>query len=425
MEKIEWSTGKRRVRDLIPCENNPNVNSEAQFSSLKKNLGGMGYVEIIVVDTDNRIVAGNHRHRALMEMGNADDEIDVRVPNRKLTKEEFDRYLIASNALHGGWSYDILRSFPTELLLDIGLDASELAHIWDDSLEIENDEFDEEQELAAITIPQTKPGDIFALGQHRLICGDATDPEVLKKLFDGEKASMIYSDPLYNLRGGVDYAKGVGGHASYGGNVNDTRTDAEYKEFLRASMENALAVAKDDVHVFYWCDQSYIWLLQQLYRELGIENKRVCLWIKNSQNPTPGVAFSKCYEPCVYGVKGKPYLTKGIDNLNEIQNKEVGTGNRLIDDILDLMDIWLVKRLAGIDYTHATSKPPTLHEKAIRRCTAPGDIILDSFAGSGSTMVAAEQLKRRVFMVELEPAFCDLIIKRYELLTNDHARKIN
>ncbi|MCG7852608.1 MAG: site-specific DNA-methyltransferase, partial [Methanosarcinaceae archaeon] len=150
-----------------------------------------------------------------------------------------------------------------------------------------------------------------------------------------------------------------------------------------------------------------------------------CLWIKNNQNPTPGVAFNKCYEPCIYGTRAKPYLSEGIKNLNELMNKELGTGNRLIDDILDQLDIWLVKRLSGDQYEHATAKPPSLHEKAIRRCTKPGDIILDSFLGSGSTLIAGEQLKRRVYGCEQELIYCDLIIKRYEKLTHTKAKKLN
>ncbi len=207
--------------------------------------------------------------------------------------------------------------------------------------------------------------------------------------------------------------------------MNDHRTDDEYREFLHKGISNALTVSKDNVHVFYWCDESYVWLLQELYRELGITNKRICLWIKNGQNPTPGIAFSKCFEPCVYGVRGKPYLAKSVTSLNEIMNKEVETGNRLIDDILDLLNLWLVKRLAGNESQHAPAKPPALHEKAIRRCTKPGDIILDSYLGSGSTLIAAEQLKRRVYGCELEPIFCDLIITRYEKLTNEKAIKIH
>ena len=106
-------------------------------------------------------------------------------------------------------------------------------------------------------------------------------------------------------------------------------------------------------------------------------------------------------------------------------NKEIGTGNRLIDDILDQLDIWLVKRLAGSDYEHPTSKPPTLHEKAIRRCTRPGEIILDIYGGSGSTLLAGEMLKRKVYTCELEPKFCQLIINRFEQYGNVKAKKLN
>ena len=106
-------------------------------------------------------------------------------------------------------------------------------------------------------------------------------------------------------------------------------------------------------------------------------------------------------------------------------NKEIGTGNRLTDDILDLINIWLVKRVNAQDYEHPTQKPPSLYEKALRRCSKPGDIILDLFAGSGSQMVACEQLKRRIFMCEIEPIFCDLIVERYRRLTGKEAIYVN
>ncbi len=423
MQKLAWKTERRRVNDLLPYEANPRVISDKQMEDLKKSLRMFNLVELPAIDADNRIIAGHQRLKALQLLGRGEEQIEVRVPNRKLTKAEFERYLVTSNAVGGDWDFSKLKSFDLELLLDIGFNDDDVASIWDGNLETEDDGFDVEKELAKITKPKTKLGDLYQLGTHRLICGDSTDLAVLKKLVGKDAVSMIYSDPVYNI--GVDYNKGIGGKKSYGGTVNDKRTDTEYKVFLRTTLENALTVSKLDTHVYYWCDESYIWLIQELYRELGIENKRVCMWIKNGHNPTPGVAFNKCYEPCVYGVRGKPHLTKGIDNLNEVFNKELTTGNRLIDDILDLLNIWLVKRMAGQDYQHATAKPPTLHEKAIRRCTRPGDLILDSFGGSGSTLIAAEQLKRRSALVELEPIFCDLIVKRYEALTHTKAKKLN
>ena len=420
--KLEWFTQKRRVNDLTPCQKNPRVISPKQLNDLKRSLRKFNLVEIPAIDTDNRVIAGHQRLKVLQLLGRGEEEIEVRIPNRKLTQEEYDQYLITSNAVGGDWDFEKLKSFNLDMLVDIGFDKNELADIWNEHLEVEGDDFDVDKELSKIKDPKTKPGDLIILGQHRLICDSSTDPKVLKRLFGKEKASMIYSDPPYNLK--IDYNSGIGGRQHYGGNVNDNRTDDEYSSFIRKSIESALSVTKDDAHIFYWSDQTYIWLIQQLYRQLGIKNKRVCLWLKNGQNPTPGVAFNKCYEPCTYGLRGKPYISENLKNLNEVMNKQITTGNNLLEETLDHLDVWMVKRLSGKNYEHATSKPPKLHEKAIRRCTRPGDIILDSFSGSASTMIAAEQLKRRVYAVELEPVFCDLAIKRYETLTGKKVKVI-
>lgn len=422
-QKLVWRTEKRLVKDLLPYEKNPRTISEKQLKDLKKSLKKFGLVEIPAVDTDGRIIAGHQRLKVLQLLGRENEEIDVRVPNRKLTEKEYEQYLLTSNAVGGDWDFEKLKSFDTDMLLDIGFGEDELMHIFDDNAETEDDHFDEEKELSRIKNTDIRDGDLFALGSHRLLCGNSHDPEVIKKLMNSKKASMIYNDPIYNI--GLSYNKGVGGKQNYGGKVNDKKSDTEYKEFLKLGMQNSMSVAQDDAHYFYWCDSSYIWLIQELYRELGIENRRVNMWLKNGQNPTPNIAFSKCYEPAVYGTTGRPYLSKNAQGLNEVMNKEVGTGNRLIDDVLDLLDVWLVKRLAGNEYEHPTSKPPTLHEKAMRRCTRPGEIILDIYGGSGSTLLAGEMLGRKVYTCELEPKFCQLIINRYEKYAHKKARKLN
>lgn len=421
-KRLEWYTEQRKVDDLIPFKGNPRTLDKRQQEALIKSLKRFNLAEIPVCDLDNKILAGHARLKTLQLLGRGSEIVDVRIPSRKLTGAEQKAYLLTSNAVRGSWDYDLLREFDTELILDIGFQDFELESLWG-NLQTEDDNWDEDKEIAKIKEPKSKVGEIYELGPHRLAVGNATDPAVLAKLFGQERASMIYSDPVYNLR--FPYKTGLGGKQNYGAEVNDNRTPEEYRTFLKKSMESALAVTKLDAHVFYWNDQSQIGLVQSLFEELGLKNRRVCLWIKNGQNPTPGVAFSKAYEPCIYATRNKPYLTKGLESFNEILNKEMGTGNRLIEDIIDAFDIWLVKRLPGTEYTHATAKPPILHEKAIRRCTRPGDIILDSFSGSGSTMVAADQLKRRAFVVELEPLFADLTILRYEKLSNKKARKLN
>ena len=415
MEKLQWRTVQKRVNDLIPQDINPRVISDKQMSDLKKNLKKFNLVEIPAIDLNGKILAGHQRIAALKLLGRKKELIDVRIPNRKLTKEESEKYLIASNALGGNWDFSKLKSFDLDLLTDVGLDQIDLSHFWDKELEVNDEDFNVEDEIKKIKKPKTKSGDLIYLGPHKLLCASSTDPKNLKKLFGNDQASMIYSDPPYNLK--IDYAKGIGGKQNYGGNVNDNRSYEEYRKFIKDSLISALTITKSDCHIFYWSDQCLIGLIQELYRELNITNKRVCLWLKNSQNPTPMVSFNKCYEPAIYGVIGKPYITPSIQNLNEILNKELTTGNNLFEEIFDQLDIWLIKRLSGQKYEHATSKPPKLHEKAIRRCTKLGDIILDSFSGSGSTIIAGEQLKRKVYALELEPIFCDLTIKRYKKLT--------
>lgn len=411
MKKLEWATVQKTVNELIPQKINPRTISDKQLSDLKRSLEKYNLVEIPAVDLDGTILAGHQRVKVLKILGRGDELIDCRVPNRKLTEKESKEYLIASNKLGGDWDTTLLKEFDFETLEFAGFTPIELGELWDKEKEVMSDDFEVEKELKKIKDPTTKLGDIIYLGPHKIICGDSTKQETLDRLFGTEKANMIYSDPIYNLN--INYDGGIGGQQSYGGNVNDTRTLEEYKKFLKDSMECALNVSHKDTHVFYYCDQIYIGIVQELYRSLGIDNKRVAIWLKNNQNPVPSIAFNKAYEPVVYGVRGKPHLSD-ITNLNEVLNKEFSTGNNLLDEI---NDVWMAKRLSAKDYEHATSKPPQLHEKAIKRCSKPNDIILDSFLGSGSTLIAGEALGRRVYGCELEPQFCDLIIRRYEKLT--------
>lgn len=415
MSKLIWTTVQKKVNELIPQKINPRTITDKQMSDLTRSLKKYNLVEIPAIDLNGNILAGHQRIRALKILGRGDELIDVRVPNRKLTDKESKEYLIASNKLGGDWDFEALKSFELDTLEFAGFEDIEIAEFMDKDKEVIEENFDVEKELKKIKKPITKLGDIITLGKHRILCGDSTRKENLMKLFGKEKASMIYSDPVYNIN--INYDGGISGKKDYGGNVNDTRTFDEYRKFLKDSMEAGLAVSNKDIHAFYWCDQVYIGVVQDLYRSLGIVNKRVCLWIKNNQNPVPSLAFNKSYEPVVYGVRNRPFLAN-INNLNEVLNKELTTGNNLFDEI---NDIWMAKRLSAQDYTHATSKPCQLHEKAIKRCTKPNDIILDSFLGSGSTLIAGQALDRRVYGCELEPQFCDLIVRRWEKLTSQKA----
>lgn len=406
-----------------PAEYNPRKISPEALAQLKESITRFGCVDPIILNAapkrKNVVIGGHMRLRAAKELGLKT------LPALYLDIPDIDRERELNLRLHqntGEFDFDLLQKIDLDLLLDVGFDKDALNDIWSAQLKSRSDSFDEAAELKKIKKPQTRLGDLILLGKHKLLCGDSTTPENLKRLFGREKASMIFSDPKYNIK--LDYDRGIGGKGNYGGHTDDNLSDEEYKIFLKQSMEAALAVTHDNAHVFYFCDQIYIWCVQTLYRELGLVNRRVAIWLKNSQNPVPSVAFNKCYEPAVYATRGRPYLSKKLTKLNEVLNAETTTGNSLLSESLDHLDVWMVNRIPGRDYEHSTSKPPAVYEKAIRRCTKPGDIILDSFSGSGSLIIAGEQLKRSVYAVEIEPVFCDLTIKRYEQLTGTKAKII-
>jgi DNA modification methylase len=410
MKELAWTAGVREVKDLFPWQENPRKISQQALKKLKEKITQNGFHSVIVIDTDNTILSGNQRKTALIELGVS--TVNVLIPSRKLTDKERRKIGIESNINDGEWDFDKLKSFDLELLQFAGFDEKELVKFWDEEKDTKDDNFDVDKELKQIKTPQTKPGDLIIMGNHKLLCASSTDINAVKKLFGSDKATAIYSDPPFNI--GLSYDKGVGNKSNYGGSFDDNQSADEYVSFIRKVMQSSLEISIKDIHIAFWCDEAWVWVFQTLYNELGVKNRRLNVWVKNNSSPIPTVAFNKCTEFCVYGTKGSPYLSDLVKNLNEIQNKNCTTGNQLLEDI---SNIWATKRLPSNQMEHPTSKNPELHHKFIMRCTKPGDIIFDAFSGSASTMICAEQLDRKVYSLEIEPVFCDLAIRRYEKLT--------
>lgn len=425
-QKLTWHTETRKVSDLVPNIKNPRTMSPRQIEDLKSSLKKFNLVEIPVINLDNQVVAGHQRLSILKLLGRESEDIEVRVPNRTLTLKEYDQYLLTSNRVHGDWDFSLLEKyFDMETLSVSGFDDVDLSKIFDLKIN-ENQDENLEDDLPDIKDVYVKTGDIYELGKSRLICGDATNIQVVEKLMNGEKASFVLQDPPFNVK--LSYNKGVGGKESkrnYGGEVDDDKSEAEYKKFLKVMLENALSVSKKDVHFLVWQDERWLWLLQTIYNELGISNKRIVIWIKNNFTQTPNIAFSKCTEFAAYGTVGSPYLAKHVNDLNTIANKEMSNGNNLLDEIYDHLNVWAIKRLPSNQYNHPTEKSHDLHHKAIRRCTKVNDIILDLTAGSGSIMQACHKFKRIAYMCEMSPVFCQVIINKYNKISNEKARKIN
>lgn len=415
--KLTWSTQDHKISSLVPNIRNARIMSPKQMEDLKQSLKKFDLVELPVADADMTLLAGHQRLVAMRLLGREDETIPVRVPNRKLTKKEADRYLLSSNRIHGDFDWEKLaENFDVDTLLASGFDDADVAHVFDE-LEVEDDDFDEDAELKKIKVPTVKPGELYQLGKHRLLCSDATNENEVRRLVDNEHIDFVDVDPPYGILYSYD-----GKNGKYGGSEKDDRSPEEYRTFIRSLITNSIAVANKDAHYLFWGDERFVWLLQTLYAELGIDSKRLCVWLKNNSMPTPKTAFNKATEFAVYGTIGTPFINSNLKNLTTILNKEVGSGNQGIEDIIDLFNTWLVKRLPGNKYLHPTQKSPTLHEKALRRCTKIGDNLLDLTAGSGSLMVAAEQLKRTAFLCEKDPIFATLILNRYEKLSGRKAK---
>ena len=422
MTKTNYKIEHVNINNLKLSEYNPRIHDKSMLKQLEKSIKEFGLVDPVIVNSNpermNILIGGHARVKACKNIGIK--EVPVVYVNLDIEQEKLLNLKL--NAISGEWDFSALDElFDKDLLIDLGFKEEDLNIGWDKVLEKEEteDNFNEEEELKKIKNPQTKRGDLIILGEHKLLCADSTDINAVKKLFEEDKPSMIYSDPIYNIN--LSYDKGISGKANYGGTVNDSKPIEEYKEFIRKSMLAALSVANNNFHSVYWCDESLVWVFQTLYNELNITNRRLNIWIKNGFSPTPQIAFNKSTEFCVYGTRGSPYLSPSFQNLNELMNNNLTSGNAIFDE---LSNLWIQKRLPSNELEHATSKPSSLHEKAIKRCTKVGDIILDSFSGSASTMICAEKLKRKVYSLEIEPIFCDLAIKRFKKVSNKEIRVI-
>ena len=258
MKKITWRAEKRKVRDLKNWKANPRKISKEAFEKLKSRIRERGFHDVIKIDTDNTVLSGNQRKKALVDLGI--DEVITLLPSRKLSTEERNKVALESNFNDGEWDFSELKSFNLDLLSDVGFDQIELSKFWDPEVEAKEDDFVVADELKKIKKVVTKPGDLIILGDHKLLCADTTDPHAVKALFGKDRASVVYSDPIFNI--GLDYNSGVGNKSNYGGTVSDSKPAQEYKEFIKKTLENALSVSKDDIHCFYWCDEAWVWVFQ-------------------------------------------------------------------------------------------------------------------------------------------------------------------
>jgi DNA modification methylase len=368
------------VTELIPYVKNSRTHSDEQVAQIAASIKEFGWTNPILIDGDNGIIAGHGRLMAARKLGYT--EVPT-IELKDLTEAQKKAYIIADNrlALNAGWDNEMLNlEFDSlkELGFDLGLTGFTLDEI--DALKpliVEEGLTDEDAAPGLPDEPITKVGDIYQLGRHRLMCGDSTSMDSVDKLMDGNKVDMVFTDPPYN----VAFNGRSGKHDVI---KNDDMPEADFADFIAEVCNTIRAV---DPKVYYiWCNWNFYGVLQD-----KLDYKSCIVWAKNVFGM--GNGYRHQHEFCLFNGK--------IDQ--EIKNES---------------DLWNIKK--DTNYVHPTQKPVALSVRAFGNHVKLLNV-LDLFGGSGSTLIGAEQTGRNAFLMELDPKYCDVIVKRWENFTGKKA----
>jgi DNA modification methylase len=394
---MEWHIEKRKLTDLIPYKHNPRKITEKGKADLKKSIDKFGLAEPIVINTDNVIIGGHARYFVLQERG--DTECECYVPERQLTEQECKELNIRLNKnIAGEFDWDILANeFELEDLKEWGFDDKELSLGFpQDIVEDEAPALDETKE------PDSKLGEVYILGCHRLLCGDATKKEDVEKLMDGKKVDLLLTDPPYGVNLG-EKNRFLNSFQRAGRNLNDIANDMLKGDELFDTLVVAFSISKenmkDDASFYVTAPQGgeLGLMMMMMMMSAGLPVRHVLNWVKNSPTFSMGrLDYDYQHEPILYGWKNKHNFYGGGEHKKSVWTVDKPRSNK----------------------EHPTMKPIELMANAILNSTKEEDIVLDPFGGSGSTLIAAEQTGRTCYISEIDPKYCDVIRKRYENYVN-------
>lgn len=397
------------INDLKPAEYNPRRLTGKQEEDLSESLKRFGLVDPIVANKypgrENVVVGGHQRLKVAKKLGYK--EIPVVFVN--LTPEKEKELNLRLNKNTGEWDLDLLKGFDESFLVDVGFDNLEIDRIFQES--VEEDDFNVEKEAAKITVPESKPGQIYQLGEHRLMCGNSTQEEDVEKLMDGRLANMVFTDPPYN----VNYAY----HSDkYHGKTifNDNLSDEQFYQFLLAAFKNIHKFTEKQMSWYIFCGYSTEPIFRKAIEDAGLYFQQQIVWIKEHFILARGQSYHRCYEPVLFGkkIKGTGYRNKDIRNATDVLDLD-------FDRFQDRLDVWYLRRDKTTEYQHPTQKPVRVSERAIKMSSRREEIVLDLFGGGGGSLIACEQLKRKARLMELDPIYCDVIKLRYEKFTGKKA----
>ena len=395
LEELIWHTETRKIKDLKEHEKNPRKITKDQIEKLKQSLKSFNYVETIVINLDNTILAGHMRIRALKALGRTKEEIEVRVPNRQLTTKEAEEYLIRSNKNSGEWDWERLANeWEIPDLFNWGFTEDELQIKDPEKLEATDDGYEEEIPEE----PKTKPGDIYDLGRHRLICGSATVYGDIEKVLDLERIDLVITDPPYN----VAYKGGTKDKLTI---KNDDLSNEEFENLLRDFYVNAFVFMKEGAGIYVFHADSEGEKFRRYFRESNLKLTQCLVWLKNSL-VLGRQDYQWQHEPVLFG--GKEYT----DHDPVLYGWKEGEKHRWYNNRKQTTLLKFDRPQRNAE--HPTMKPIPLIGYLINNSSKPEDLIFDFFLGSGTTLIAAEQLNRKCFGCELDPKYCDVIVDRYK-----------
>ena len=387
--KLEW----REIATLIPYARNSRTHSDEQVAQIAASIKEFGWTNPILVDGDNGIIAGHGRIAAARKLGHT--QVPV-IELAELTDAQKKAYIIADNrlALNAGWDNEMLK-LEFDELAELGFDLELTGFSLDEiealnPVELNEGLTDEDEAPPLPPEPKTKPGDIYQLGKHRLMCGDSTSIEHLERLCDGQAVDMWLTDPPYN----VAYEGGTGLTIQ-----NDDMEDDQFRQFLRDAYVAADAVMKSGAVFYIWHADSEGYNFRGAAQDAGWKVRQCLIW-KKSSLVMGRQDYHWKHEPCLYGWK------EGAGHLWAADRKQT--------TILEF-------EKPSKNGEHPTMKPVALFEYQMLNNTKGGDIVLDSFGGSGTTLIAAEKNGRVARLMELDPKYCDVIVKRWEDFTGKKA----
>lgn len=398
-EQLRLTTMRKYENVLIdklkPYEKNARTHNEEQIDKISKSIKEFGFINPVLIDSDYGIIAGHGRILGAKKIGMTE------VPClfiEDLTEEQKRAYIIADNKLSedAGWDMEILKEELT-ILNDMDFDIELTGFTLNDiDIDFEEDEvLEDDYEVEVPEESKSKLGNIYQLGNHRLMCGDSTSIDDVKKLMNDIKADLFITDPPYN----VNYEGGTQDKLKI---LNDNMDNNSFRQFLKDAFYSATEVMKAGAVFYIWHSDSEGYNFRGACYDNDLQVKQCLIWYKNSL-VMGRQDYQWKHEPCLYGWKKGTHNWYADRKQTTVLEFDKPTKNDL----------------------HPTMKPVDLIGYQVKNSSKENDIVLDLFGGSGSTLIACEQLNRNCYMMELDPKYIDVIIDRWEQFTGEKALLLN